>query len=240
MIRKNMVTWMPRSSCFRTRFPSQHVKRSETLLKSSRQHFYTNFPLTSNKLSCVSCLLVRSEMLGSSFNTLTADHMYSCHNWQKFPQQIQTQISSKVKIFSGSVIAFLKSTKILSIPKNKITFIASIFPKLLIQKNVVIWLPESSCFRTRFRSQHVKRSETLLKSSRQHFYTNFPLISNKLSCVSCLLVGSEMLGSSFNTLMSDHMYSCHNWEKFPEKVPKQLSSKPKPFSATFIAFLKST
>ena len=40
--------------------------------------------------------------------------------------------------------------------------------------------------------------------------------------------------------MADHMYCCHNSEKFPQQNPTQLSSKPKTFSQTFIAFLKST
>ena len=38
----------------------------------------------------------------------------------------------------------------------------------------------------------------------------------------------------------DHMYSCHNRQKFTQEIPPQLSSKPKTFSATFIAFLKCT
>ena len=42
--------------------------------------------------------------------------------------------------------------------------------------------------RTPFGNQPVKGPKTLLKSGQQHFYTNIPLISNKLSCASCLLV----------------------------------------------------
>ena len=140
----------------------------------------------------------------------------------------------------NSFCNFWNLRKILSILKNKITFIASIFPKLLIPKNVVTWMPESSCFITSFRSQSVKASQTLLKSARQHFYANFPLISNKLNCVSCILVGSEIIGPFFNTLTADHTYSYHNWEKFTQQVQTQLSSKPKIFSGSVIEFLKST
>ena len=70
-----------------------------------------NFPLISNKASCLSCLLVRSEMLGLFFNALTADHMYSCHIRHRFQQQGPTHLSSKEKLFSGVVILFLKSTE---------------------------------------------------------------------------------------------------------------------------------
>ena len=159
---------MPESSCFKTPFGSQRVKASETLPKSARQHFYVNFPSISKKLSCVWCLLVESEMLGPSFKTLTAVHMYSCHNWQKFQEQVQTQRSSKLKLFLESVIEFFKSASNSEHSEKKITFKASIFPELLIAKNVVTWMSESSCFRTFFGSSSVKWSQKLLKSAEQH------------------------------------------------------------------------
>ena len=118
--------------------------------------------------------------------------------------------------------------------------IAERFSKLLTPKTVVTWMPESFYFRRPFGSQRVKWSETLLKSARKHFYDNFLLISNKLSCVSCLLVGSEILVPFCNMLTADHRYSCHNWEKFPQKGQPQLSWKPRTFFRSFIAFLKFT
>ena len=41
--------------------------------------------------------------------TLTADDKYSGSNMQRLPQQFQTPLSQKQKIFSGLFIAFLKS-----------------------------------------------------------------------------------------------------------------------------------
>ena len=38
-----------------------------------------------------------------------ADHIYSCQNREKFPQQVQTQLCSKRKAFSGTFIELLKS-----------------------------------------------------------------------------------------------------------------------------------
>ena len=40
--------------------------------------------------------------------TLTADDKSSCSNMQSLPQQFQTPLSQKQKIFSGFFIAFLK------------------------------------------------------------------------------------------------------------------------------------
>ena len=50
-------------------------------------------------------------MLGLSLNTLTTDHMYSCHSRKKFRQQVPNHLCSKSKTFSGVIIAFLNSTE---------------------------------------------------------------------------------------------------------------------------------
>ena len=63
----------------------------------------------SDKFGCLSCLLVGYEILGPVLNRLTNDHMYSCHNWEKLTQQVQTILSSKPTTFSGSFFTFSKS-----------------------------------------------------------------------------------------------------------------------------------
>ena len=54
--------------------------------------------------------LVRSKILGLFVNTLTAEYTYSRRNMQALTQQVQTPLFLKQKNFSGSFIAFLKST----------------------------------------------------------------------------------------------------------------------------------
>ena len=48
------------------------------------------------------------EILRLFVNALTADDKYSGSNMQNLPQQFQTPLSQKQKIFSGFFIAFLK------------------------------------------------------------------------------------------------------------------------------------
>ena len=48
------------------------------------------------------------EILRLFFNGLTADDKYSGSNMQNLPQQFQTPLSQKQKIFSEFFIAFLK------------------------------------------------------------------------------------------------------------------------------------
>ena len=176
----------------------------------------------SEKVRRLSCLLVGYEMWGVLFNMLRVDYMYSCHNRQKFQQQLSTQLSSKAKTFSQTFIACFEAIQSFLHLEENITFITLIFRELLIPKNAVTWMPESSCFRTPFGSRRVKGCQTLLKSARQQFYVNFSFMSNKVGCVSCLFVGSEMWGGSFNTWTADDMYSWHKREKFPQQVPIYL------------------
>ena len=109
LTRKNVLSSMPKSSCFRTSFRSQRVHLCKTLLKSARQHFYPTFPLMQDKLSWKTSLWIRSKISGMLVSTLADDHMYSLHSWQKFPQRVETQLPGKSKIISAIFIAFLKS-----------------------------------------------------------------------------------------------------------------------------------
>ena len=56
------------------RFGTQHVNRSQTLLKSARSQFHTTFALISDRGSRKMLVLVRSEILEQFANTLTADY----------------------------------------------------------------------------------------------------------------------------------------------------------------------
>ena len=106
-----MVTSMPESCSFRTLFESERVHGSQTLLKPPLRHFYPNFKLIKDKLSSKASPLVRSEILGLFGNTLTAEHMYSRHTWEKFPQQTQMLLFQKLKTFSHIFITFFQSTQ---------------------------------------------------------------------------------------------------------------------------------
>ena len=52
--------------------------------------------------------LVLSEILRLFVSILTADEWYIRCNMQNFPQQLQTLISQKQKMFSGFFIAYLE------------------------------------------------------------------------------------------------------------------------------------
>ena len=63
--------------------------------------------------------LVLSEILRLFVSILTADEWYIRCNMQNFPQQLQTPISQKQKMFSGFLIAYLECASNLEHFKKK-------------------------------------------------------------------------------------------------------------------------
>ena len=165
-------------------------------------------------------------MLGLFVNTLTADHMYSSHSWKKFGQPVHTHLSQKPKTIFQSFIASLKSKWNFPHFEKKDSFMAQIFWKSLNPKNVLPWLPKTSCFRTHFGNQRLRGSQAQLKSARHCFYPNFPLIQDKLSRKTsswirskykgCLLtrwrlITREILATSSNAII---LKTKNNFSKF--------------------------
>ena len=78
------------------------------MLKSAQHHYYPLFSSIRGKLSWKKSSSVWYEILRLFVQALTADDKYSGSNMQNLPQQFQTPLSQKQKIFSWLFIAFLK------------------------------------------------------------------------------------------------------------------------------------
>ena len=74
------------------------------------------------------------------------------------------------KLFLNFLLRFRSLDSILNVCKNKMTFIADLFPILRTPKNVVRYMSKKSRFKGPFDRQHGKRVETLLWSESQHSY----------------------------------------------------------------------
>ena len=90
--------------------------------------------------------------------------------------------------------------------KNK-SILAYLLPKLLHSKEMFTETSRRSCFGTQFGNQRVSEFETLLKSSRHHYFSIFPWIQDKLSWKISALVTSEISRLFVNTLTPDDKYS---------------------------------
>ena len=78
------------------------------MVKSARHHYCPLLSSIRGKLSYKKSDSVWCEILRLFVNALTVDDKYSGSNMQNFPQQFQTPLSKKQKIFSWFFIAFLK------------------------------------------------------------------------------------------------------------------------------------
>ena len=105
---KDSATYTCKRSCLRTLFANERVNGFQTVLKSARHHYYPLFLPIRDQLSWKKLTSVWYEILRLFVNALTADDKYSGSNMQNLPQQFQTPLSQKQKIFSGFFIAFLK------------------------------------------------------------------------------------------------------------------------------------
>ena len=84
---------MSKKPRFRTSFRSQHVKGSQTLVKSVREHFYHIFLSLWGKLIWKLYPLVICDILGTFVNTLTVDDEYPLWNYESLLLPIQMQLS---------------------------------------------------------------------------------------------------------------------------------------------------
>ena len=89
-------------------------------------------------------------------------------------KQLKYNYLKNKKTFSQFFAPFLKSgSDFKDFKQKKITLIAYVFPKLQTGRKVVRQMSKKPCFRTRFESQHVKGSQTLVKLASQHVYHFF-------------------------------------------------------------------
>ena len=105
--------------------------------------------------------------------------------------------------------------QILNHLKQKIIVIANVSQKLQTVKKLLRSFSKKPPFRTRFEYQHVKVSQILAKSQREHFYHVFSLFLESLIWKTSPLVLGEILESFVNTLIANHKYRVQDCENLP-------------------------
>ena len=133
----------------------------------------------------------------------------------------------------------MESTFNLNVFKKKMIVIANVFPQLKTVKNLVRPLFKKRRFRTSFDSQHVKGSQTLVKSSWQHFYHIFTSLRWEMIRKISPLLKFENIGVFLNTWTADYKYSVPDCENLQFLIQMKLSSKPKTFTELFLQLIES-
>ena len=191
---------MSKKPHFRKSCEIQHAKECQRLLELAAHNFYQIFSSLWGKLSWKISLLVICEILGLFVNSCTANDMYFLCNSGNLLQPIQTQLFKKQKKIFSFFGSFLKSSS------NFKHFVKRWPSYLLHYRNYRLWktsLSKKHFFRIPLGSEHVKGSQTLVKSAWQQFYHICSSLWWKLAWKMSLLVICEILGHFVNILTAD-------------------------------------
>ena len=220
---KVFVTPVSKKRCFRTTFHSQHVKDSQTLLKSRWEHFFHAFLLLWGEpirkiTPLVICKILRVfvntglTMTGIPFRIIRiCGSRFKCNYLQN------------KNLFLNFLFHFWKLHQILIIFKNVMIVIANVFRKLQTVKDLVRPLSKKSRFRTPFDSQHVKGSQTLVKSGWENFYHVFSSFWGEMIWKIFPLAIIQILAVFINTLTADGKCPVPDYENLPLVIEIQLS-----------------
>ena len=110
------------------------------------------------------------------------------------------------KLFSFFLLHFWNLHQIFKHSEKKMTLLAYVFTKLQTARHVVRQMYKKHPFRTLLDNQHVKRSQTLVKSAWQYFYDFFRHSERKWFGKKPLLVICEILWHLVNTLSTDDKF----------------------------------
>ena len=168
-----MVTPLTIQRRLKTSFESQHVKRFQTLVKSSWKHFFHIFSTLSGEIIWKISPWLKFEIIGFllthglPITSILFRIVRICHSLFK-----SSYLKNK-KHFPSFLFHLWNLHKISKIFKKKTIVIGNVFPKLATVQGLVRPLTIHRSFKTSFDSQHVKRFQTLAKCSWEHFYHIF-------------------------------------------------------------------
>ena len=170
---QGLVTSLTIQRRLKTSFDSQHVKRYQTLLKSSWEHFYHIFSSLWGQIIWKISPWLKFEIIGFllthglSITSILFRIVRICRSLFK-----SSSLKNK-KNFLGFLMHLWNLHQISNIFQIKKIVIATVFPKLATVQGLVTPLNIQRRLKTSFDSQHVKGYQTLVKSSWVHFYHIF-------------------------------------------------------------------
>ena len=113
--------------------------------------------------------------------------------------------------------------QILNIIKKKMVVRANVFRKLQNVKDLFRLLTKKRCFRRSFDTQHVKGSQTIVKSLWERFYHIFPPPWGEIIWKISLLSKFEMIWVFVNTWTADYKYPVQDCGNFTFPFHIQIS-----------------
>ena len=157
----------------KTSFDTQHVKRYQTLVKSSWEHFYHIFPSLWGEIIWKISPWLKFEIIGFFLThglSITSILFRIVRIWCSL---FKSSYLKNKKHFLVFLFHLWNLHQILNNFKKKNIVIANVFPKLATVQGLVTPLTIQRRLKTSFESHHLKRYQTLVKSSWVHFYHIF-------------------------------------------------------------------
>ena len=136
----------------------------------------------------------------------------SCSGLWEFAVPYSNRFIYKTKNFFCFFIPFLESPSKFENLENKRIVIANVYLKLATVQGFVTPLTIQRRLKTSFDSQHVKRFQTLIKSSWEHFYHIFSSLLGGIIWKKSLWFKFEIIGLFVNTWTADYKYRVPDWE----------------------------
>ena len=170
---EGLVTPLTIQRRVKTSCDSQYVKQYQTLVKPSWEHFYHIFSSLWGEIICKISPWFKFEIIGFllthglSITSILFRFVIICCS------QFKSSSLKKKKHFLEFLFHLWNLHQILNNFKKKNIVIAHLFPKLATLRGLVTPLTIQRRLKTSFDSQHVKRYQTLVKSSWEHFHHIF-------------------------------------------------------------------
>ena len=148
----------------------------------------------------------------------------SCSGLWEFAVRYSNPVILKTRnIFSIFYSIYGISIKFWTFSKKNKIVIANVFPKLATVQGWVTPLTIQRRLKTSFESQHVKRFQTLVKSSWEHFYHIFSSLRGEMTWKISTWLKFHIIGLFANTWAADYKYPVPDCESLTFPIRVKLS-----------------
>ena len=148
----------------------------------------------------------------------------SCSGCWEFAVRYSNPVILKTKKkFHGFLFHLSNLHQILNIFKKKKIVIANVFPKLATVQVLDTPLTIQQRLKTFLDSQHVKRFQTLVKSSSEHFYHFFSSLWGEMTWKISAWFKFEIIALFVNRWTADYKYPVSDCENLLLPIQIQLS-----------------
>ena len=218
-----MVTPLIIQRRLKTSFDSQHGKRFLTLVKPSWDNFYHIFLSLWGEIIWKISPWLKFEIIGLFVNTSTADYKYPVPDCENCCSLFKSSYLKNKKDCMSFLLHLWILHQLLSIFKKRKIVIPNVYLKLATVQGLVTPLINQRRLKTCFDSQHVKRFQTLVKSSWDNFYHISSSIWGEIIWKISPWLKFEIIGLFVNTWTADYKYPVPDCENLLFPIQIQLS-----------------